>query len=65
VSPNSVDEDDWLHKPDKRLDDTGTVLTGRGISTVGCIALLAIGLVALLYASLSNSAEIRSSFLIL
>jgi hypothetical protein len=47
VSPSSVEEDDWLHKPDKRLDETGTVFTGRGFTGVGCLLLLLAALVGL------------------
>jgi hypothetical protein len=48
VSPRSIEEDDWLHKPDKRMDETGSIFTGRGLSTVGFMALLALALVGLL-----------------
>lgn len=48
VTPNSVDPDDWLHKPEKRdLDDTGSMWTVRGFSTVGCLGLLALIIVGL------------------
>ncbi|KAG8751924.1 beta-glucan synthesis-associated protein [Serendipita sp. 396] len=47
VSPNSIEADDWLHKPDKRIDETGTICTGRGLTTVGCLGLLVLGIVAL------------------
>ncbi|KIM32090.1 glycoside hydrolase family 16 protein [Serendipita vermifera MAFF 305830] len=46
VSPRSVEDDDWLHKPDKN-DDSGTIFTGRGCSTLGFMALLALALVGL------------------
>jgi hypothetical protein len=49
VSPKSIEEDDWLHKPDKNLDNTGSVFTGRGFTTIGFMLLLMLGLVGLLY----------------
>jgi hypothetical protein len=47
VSPQSIEEDDWLHKPDKN-DGTGTIFTRRGLTTVGLLFLLALGLIGLL-----------------
>ncbi|CCA69988.1 related to KRE6-beta-1,6-glucan synthetase [Serendipita indica DSM 11827] len=47
VSPKSKEEDDWLHQPDKEIDSTGSIFTTRGLSTVGCLSLLAFGLVGL------------------
>ena len=38
--------DDYLHNPDKE-DSTGTIFTLRGLANLGCVALLAIGLVSL------------------
>lgn len=49
VSPNSIEEDDWLHKPDKNVNRTGHIFTGRGCTTIGFMLLLALGLVGLLY----------------
>jgi len=53
VSPQSIDDDDWLHKPDK-IDDTGSIFTRRGLTTVGFMFLLALGLVGLLYVTLAR-----------
>ncbi|KAG8808732.1 hypothetical protein FRC17_003806, partial [Serendipita sp. 399] len=40
VSPKAVDSDDWLHSKEKNIDDTGSVWTWRGISTLGFIIIL-------------------------
>jgi hypothetical protein len=49
LSPESIEEDDWLHEPDKNIDNTGSIFTGRGFTTVGFSVLLMLGLVGLLY----------------
>jgi hypothetical protein len=49
TSPESIEEDDWLHKPDKNIDNTGSIFTGRGFTTIGFMLLLMLGLVGLLY----------------
>jgi hypothetical protein len=45
-----AEDDDWLHNPvkGKNLDKSGTVFTLRGLANVGCIAILGLGLTALL-----------------
>lgn len=44
---NDVHEyDDYLHNPDKE-DSSGTIFTLRGLANLGCLAILAIGLVML------------------
>lgn len=47
VSPKSIDADDWLHKPDKNLNDTGSIWNTRGIPTIGCILVLILCLLGL------------------
>jgi hypothetical protein len=49
---NVAEPDDYLHNPDPKRDrknDTGgSILTARGLMNLGCLALLALGLLALL-----------------
>ncbi|KAG8861387.1 hypothetical protein FRB91_008253 [Serendipita sp. 411] len=40
VSPKAVDSDDWLHDKEKNVDDTGSIWTWRGITTLGTIIVL-------------------------
>ncbi|KAF9455067.1 glycoside hydrolase family 16 protein [Macrolepiota fuliginosa MF-IS2] len=51
ISPNEPEADDDLHNPDPRRDrkhDTGgTIFTYRGLSNVGCLTLLCVGLITL------------------
>ncbi|KAF7784634.1 hypothetical protein Agabi119p4_799 [Agaricus bisporus var. burnettii] len=51
ISPNYVEPDDYLHNPDPRRDrknDTGgTIFTYRGLTNVGCLTLLCVGLITL------------------
>ncbi|KAI0041791.1 glycoside hydrolase family 16 protein [Auriscalpium vulgare] len=51
LSPSYVEPDDFLHNPDPKRDRAndqgGTVLTFRGITNLGCLVLLGIGLVGL------------------
>lgn len=53
LSPNHPEPDDFLHNPDPRRDRKsdrgGSVLTYRGLTNLGCLVFLAVGLVALLY----------------
>jgi beta-glucan synthesis-associated protein KRE6 len=51
-----AEDDDWLHDPrkGKGINDRGTIFTLRGISNVGCLAILAVGLTTLLYVSLTT-----------
>jgi beta-glucan synthesis-associated protein KRE6 len=53
LSPDEKEQDDWLHNPDPKrdhkIDSDGNVFTGRGISNVGCLVILALGLLALLW----------------
>ena len=50
----SVQEpDDYLHNPDPRRDkhndNGGTFFTARGFANLGCLAILACGIITLLY----------------
>jgi len=51
LSPNHPEPDDFLHNPDPRRDRKsdrgGSVLTYRGLTNLGCLVFLALGLVAL------------------
>jgi beta-glucan synthesis-associated protein KRE6 len=54
LSPNHPEADDYLHNPDpkrdRKNDHGGTFFTSRGLFNLGCIAILVIGLLTLLYA---------------
>lgn len=47
------EQDDFLHNPDPRRDRSfdhgGNIFTKRGIANLGCVILLIVGLIALLY----------------
>ena len=51
--PNHREPDDDLHTPDPRRDrksdQGGTICTARGISNLGCLAILFAGITMLLY----------------
>ncbi|KAG8884997.1 hypothetical protein FRB97_002504 [Tulasnella sp. 331] len=51
IGPNHPEPDDHLHNPDPRRDrkndEGGTIFTSRGIANLGCLAILACGLVTL------------------
>ncbi|KAH7885927.1 glycoside hydrolase family 16 protein [Phlebopus sp. FC_14] len=51
LSPNHSEPDDYLHNPDPRRDRKsdrgGTVITYRGLTNLGCLVFLAVGLVTL------------------
>ncbi|PAV22081.1 beta-glucan synthesis-associated [Pyrrhoderma noxium] len=51
IEPTFVEPDDYLHNPDPRrdrkLDKGGSVFTGRGFANLGCLFILAAGLVTL------------------
>ncbi|KAH0838181.1 glycoside hydrolase family 16 protein [Lanmaoa asiatica] len=51
LSPNHPEPDDFLHNPDPRRDRKsdrgGSVLTYRGLTNLGCLVFLAVGLVVL------------------
>ncbi|KAF8560220.1 glycoside hydrolase family 16 protein [Imleria badia] len=51
LSPNHLEPDDFLHNPDPRRDRKfdlgGSVLTYRGLTNLGCLVFLAVGLVGL------------------
>jgi len=53
ISPDQPEPDDDLHNPDPRRDRKndagGSVFTYRGLANVGCLTLLLLGLVTLLY----------------
>jgi hypothetical protein len=53
LGSTAAEPDDYLHNPDPRRDrkhdSGGTICTPRGIANLGCLALLALGLLALLY----------------
>ncbi len=52
ISPNHPEPDDYLHNPDPRRDRNndlgGSVFTYRGLTNLGCIVVLGLGLVSLL-----------------
>lgn len=51
LGTNEPEPDDALHQPDPkrdRLNDVGTMMTLRGLVNLGCIAILFLGIVALL-----------------
>jgi hypothetical protein len=54
LAMNLEEPDDELHNPDPRRDRNndrgGSVLTYRGLTNLGCLILLAVGMVTLLYA---------------
>jgi len=62
VSPGSVDADDWLHKPEKNINDTGSIWNTRGIPTIGCLLLLILCLVGL-FLGFPLQDAIRKSFM--
>lgn len=47
------ENDDFIHNPDPRRDHKndqgGNIFTARGVANLGCISLLIIGILALLY----------------
>ncbi|KAK0198266.1 beta-glucan synthesis-associated [Armillaria mellea] len=51
ISPNHPEPDDYLHNPDPRRDRNndlgGSVFTYRGLTNLGCIVVLGLGLVSL------------------
>ncbi|KAH9982345.1 beta-glucan synthesis-associated [Lactifluus volemus] len=51
LSPNNTEPDDYLHNPDPRRDREydrgGNIFTCRGLSNLGCLALLITALIAL------------------
>jgi hypothetical protein len=53
LSPNHPEPDDFLHNPDPRRDTKndrgGHIFTYRGLTNLGCLILLVISLVALLF----------------
>ena len=52
-SVDKPEADDDLHRPDPRrdiLNDSGSMFTLRGLANLGCLALLLLGIVTLLYA---------------
>jgi hypothetical protein len=64
VSPNSVEEDDWLHRPDKNIDNAGSIFTGRGFTSLGVILLLIFGLLGLLYVNCHPLQQLGDPYLI-
>lgn len=52
IAGNHPEPDDHIHNPDPRRDRKndkgGTIFTTRGIANLGCLLILAVGLVALL-----------------
>ena len=48
--------DDFLHDPDPRrdkyIDNGGTLFTARGIANLGCLAIIALGILTLLCVAL-------------
>ncbi|CAG7854998.1 Beta-glucan synthesis-associated protein KRE6 AltName: Full=Killer toxin-resistance protein 6 [Serendipita indica DSM 11827] len=49
VSPNDAEADDWIHVPDKKIDDTGSILNPRGISALGCIGIIFMSILTLFF----------------
>lgn len=51
---NTPEPDDYLHNPDpkrdRKNDAGGHIFTARGIANLGCLLILAMGMVTLLYA---------------
>lgn len=47
------EDDDYLHNPDprrdKNIDSMGTIFTARGLANIGCLAIVFVGLLGLLY----------------
>ena len=61
---NISESDDDLHNPDpkrdRKTDCGGIILTRRGIANLGCLAILALGLLMLLYvANFYNAFDLR------
>ena len=52
LSPNYAEEDDYIHNPDPRRDrkndQGGDIFTMRGLTNLGCMSVLILGLIALL-----------------
>jgi beta-glucan synthesis-associated protein KRE6 len=57
LSPNHAEPDDYLHNPDPRRDrkyDQGrNIFTYRGLSNLGCLVILILALIALLFVFLT------------
>lgn len=54
LSPNLVEDDDYIHNPsprDKVTGFDGTIFTSRGFANVGCLTLLMLCLLGLLCVS--------------
>ncbi|CCA75688.1 probable KRE6-glucan synthase subunit, partial [Serendipita indica DSM 11827] len=49
TSPKQAEPDDWLHIPDKHLDDNGSIFSARGISSLGCIGLVFLSTVGVFF----------------
>ncbi|KAF8648209.1 hypothetical protein AX16_006348 [Volvariella volvacea WC 439] len=62
LSMDVTEADDALHNPDPRRDSVsdkrGSVFTSRGLANLGCMAVLTVGIITLLYAFLLS---VRSS----
>ncbi|KAM6498438.1 beta-glucan synthesis-associated protein [Amanita muscaria] len=69
LSPAYKEEDDWLHNPDPRRDRKtdagGTFFTYRGLTNLGCLTVLSLGLVTLFagYPLISHFTSITQSTL--
>lgn len=52
LSPEEREEDDYLHNPhpqfDRTVDKDGQIFTARGLGNLGCLAVLFVGIIALL-----------------
>jgi hypothetical protein len=53
LSPNHAEPDDYLHNPDPKRDRNndrgGSIFTARGLTNLGCLALLILLLLGLLF----------------
>ncbi|KAJ7783618.1 beta-glucan synthesis-associated protein [Mycena maculata] len=68
ISPNHPEPDDFLHNPDPKRDlkhdSRGNVFTLRGLSNLGCIIILGLGIIALFggYPIISHFTQHKLSF---
>jgi hypothetical protein len=57
LSPNHPEPDDYLHNPDpkrdRKSDEGGSIFTCRGLMNLGCLALLIVLLLGLLFVFLT------------
>lgn len=67
LSLNELEQDDPLHNPDPRRDRKndigGSIFTCRGFANLGCLIILAVGLVTLLYVHIMHASLCESCYL--